>query len=318
MGITEIRGAPDMREPDQAELDREASVRTALWIDALYDLVIVSAALTTGSLTMLSEAVRAIIMLALLVYSFMVLRAIHRGRLSRFEFGAHKLECLVTLGLAISFVLSAAWIIGVTVETVFSDRPGASPLGLATAALVNAANLALNGLNYDIVRRRAHGGNSESFRSQLSARRIMFLCSAILQVTLTAAVLASDPLAAVVFDAIGAIFVTGLIIRGAFGMFASSIPVLLDARPDGDVAERLRSALARELPAARVVSLRARRTGEGVHAEIGLTADATVTAACLAGLEDRLAPALGKAGQGLQLTIVPERPASAAMPPGAP
>ena len=62
----------------------------------------------SGSLTMLSELVRGAFLIAIELYTRWLLFAIHRGRLSRFEFGTGKIEQLVWVVIGCCLVFGAA------------------------------------------------------------------------------------------------------------------------------------------------------------------------------------------------------------------
>lgn len=130
-----------MREPTAEERARE---RPDLWtnlVDAGTLSLLILAAITSGSLTISSEAVRAVLLVAVSFYAYGLMWALHRGRLDHFAFGVGKLEQFVRAIVGLALVIAALWVAAHVVSTVFAAKPPASPLALVLAALVNALDL---------------------------------------------------------------------------------------------------------------------------------------------------------------------------------
>ena len=79
----------DATPEQQAE---ENSVRFGLIGDAGLIVLIVLTGILGGSLTILAEAIRTCLMILSELFSFVVMRRIHRGQLADLEFGTGKLE----------------------------------------------------------------------------------------------------------------------------------------------------------------------------------------------------------------------------------
>ena len=208
----------------------------------------------------------------------MVMRRLHRGRLTVFEFGSRKLEQLVNLVIAGGMLAGAMWILADTYQLITGADAVGSPAGFAVAGIVAGLNFYTNAIALDGVRRAAQGGGSLIMQGQLQARRVKVVSSAFVQLTLTIAALSTDATVIVCADAIGALFVCGFIVHAAFVMIRTGLPDLIDQA----VTEELQAAINRVLAKHfddyhRLDHVRTRRSGETVYAEVALGFESTLT-----------------------------------------
>jgi divalent metal cation (Fe/Co/Zn/Cd) transporter len=266
---------PQLTEQQQG---RERAIQFALVMDVLLMAACTVAAVIAGSVTMIAELVRGLLMTAIEVFALLVMRRIHRGRMTILEFGSRKLEQLVNLLIAGGLLAGAAWILLDVVKLVSGvDDPG-SPAGFAVAAIATGVNLYINVLALDSMRRAARGGGSLIMQGQLQARIVKVVSSAFVQLTLTIAALSTDAAIIVGCDAVGALFVCGFIIHSAVGMLRAGLPDLIDQ----SVAEETQAAINRVLAKHfddydRLDQVRTRRSGETVYAEVALAFKSTLT-----------------------------------------
>jgi len=262
----------------EQQLARERAIRFALVMDITLMAAYAVAAVIAGSVTMIAELVRGLLMTAIEALALVVMRRIHRGRLTALEFGSRKLEQLINLVIACGLLAGAAWIILDVVKLLSGvDDPG-SPVGFAFAGIATGVNLYFNVLALDSIRRAARGGGSLIMQGQLQARLVKVVSSGFVQLTLTIAALSSDAVVIVWADAAGALFVCGFIIHSAFGMIRAGLPDLIDQ----SVAEEAHAAINRMLAKhfddyERLDQVRTRRSGATVYAEVALAFTATLT-----------------------------------------
>ena len=257
------------RVPTPEEKAKERSVLYSDIADVGIIFLQVSFAIITGSLTLLSESVRSIMMLAVEFYSLWLLAAVHRDRLKHFKFGIGKVEQFVWLLIGLGLFGSGLWIASKVVESMFSVQLAPTPLGLAFAAIVNAINFLVNGLSFYSMYAASQANDSDIFRAQLKSRGVKLGNSLFLQVTLTIGALSSDPVIALALDALGAGFVSGVMVISGVSMIARSLPDLLDAPISGSLEERMTSAIeATSRSTEDLVDIRTRRSGQSPHVEI--------------------------------------------------
>jgi Co/Zn/Cd efflux system component len=185
-----------MREPTSEQRAKERSFLFGNLADVGTNTLLLVMAIATGSLTMLSEAARSWLMLTISFYSYWLMRALHRERLTQYEFGVGKIEQFAWVVIGLNLVVAALWVSRSVVVTVFSTEPAATPLGLTLSAMVNAINLLVNFAGWHAMRVATRNDPSGVFAAQLRARLTMLLSSLFLQITLTVAALAKDELIA--------------------------------------------------------------------------------------------------------------------------
>ncbi len=236
-----------MRGPTKEERAKEVSLFYTNLADTGMVALLIVTAITTGSLTMLGESVRGVLLLSIQFYSIWMLNAVHRDRLTRYEYGIGKIEQFVWVVVGIGLWFGAFWVAQTIVETIVSAEPPASPRGLATAAIVNAINLLINSLGLLAMYAASRDRESGIFGAQIRVRVGMLLVTLILQVTLTVAALAKDPGIALVMDAAGACLCVYFKLRRGFGMIAQGLPDLLDAPAKRELGALIRRTAARKI-----------------------------------------------------------------------
>jgi divalent metal cation (Fe/Co/Zn/Cd) transporter len=160
--------------------------------------------------------------------SLAVIRHLHRGRLTGFDFGTGKIEQLCCIAIACGLAIGAAWVADDAVMLVLAGESTASPLGLRLAAVVGAINVFINFVAFDKVRQAARGRPSSIMEAQTRARRARLVASLVVQATMTGAAVALDPLVVAWLDGVGALLVSGIMVAATLGLLRESVPDLLD------------------------------------------------------------------------------------------
>lgn len=262
---------PASREPTPEQRAKERAVLFTSIADVAIVAAMALTAIGTGSLTMLGEATRGGLMTAVEIYALAVLRAVHRHRLARFQFGIGKVEQIFNLVIGVSLCLSGVWVAERMVVALLTDLQPSAPLAMAVAAVVNAINLSINLLGWLAMLAAARSDNSPIFRAQRRARGVKTACSILLQSALTIAALTGEPTVALALDAAGAGFVAAVMLVNGSRMMAACAPDLLDHALTNDDRAQIQAVIDAE--AARwnhPLRLRTRRCGGRVQAEIVL------------------------------------------------
>lgn len=266
------------------ERSKERSILVAVVADACIIVAMLLAGLAGGSLTIIAECIRASLMLLIEIFSFVVMRRVHRATLFNLDFGTGKLERIANLAIATSMLLGSVWIAHSAWGVIEGNRHLGSPLGLTIAAMIAAVNTWINVVTYDGMRRAARHGKSVIMQAQLQARLVKLASSLFVQVTMTIAAVTSDGTVAVWAEATGALFVAGFLLWNAVGMFRTGLPDILDR----SVGEEIQIAINRALAAhfddyALLGRVRTRRSGNSVFVELVLAYDRTLPMADVAG-----------------------------------
>jgi divalent metal cation (Fe/Co/Zn/Cd) transporter len=190
------------------------------------------------------------------------------------------------------------------VDTILTAKPAAGPLDLTSAAIVNSINTLVNVLGWFAMVAASGAADSEVFRAQLRARFTMLVSSLFVQATLTVAALAKDDAIALILDAVGAIFVTCLMLFNGFSMMARALPSLLDAPASTKLGALIRRAVAGVMPEDDIVSIRTRRSGRAAYAQVTLSGAAVTSVAALRDRTTAINDALRREGAEVDLTVV--------------
>lgn len=293
------------RAPTAEERGKERSFFYSNMADVGTNALLVLAALGSGSLTMLSEAIRSMLMLCASLYAYWVLIAVHRGRLTRFAYGVGKLEQLVWVVVGVALALSGLWVSQKVFAAVFHSGLPPSPFGLTAAAVVNSVNTLINILGWHAMYTASSGDRSGVYGAQLRARFTMMTSSLFLQTTLTVAALAKDDVVALVLDAVGAAFVAGLMLYNGISMIGRALPDLLDAPVAGDLATLIRRTVADVLPAEQTRSIRTRRSGRTTFVEVAVVESAFPSVVALCDVRAAITESLRREGAEVDLAVVP-------------
>jgi cation diffusion facilitator family transporter len=255
---------------DQTARAHERSMAFALLLDCSIGTVYLLVALVSGSLTLAAETIRGWLLNAVEIYALVVMRRINRGRFAEFEFGAGKLEQMCNVAIAVSMLVGAAWIAYHALGLLLVPLAGA-PLGMALAAAAGAINSFINYIAWDEVRRAARRGRSTIMHAELQARVAKLISSGIVQLAMTVAALAADPVIAAWADGLGALFVSGYIVVTAIGMLRTGLPDLLDRSVDEAMQIAVLRALALQFDMYDSLDrVRSRRAGSSIFVEVRL------------------------------------------------
>jgi divalent metal cation (Fe/Co/Zn/Cd) transporter len=259
-----------MRAPTPEEKAKEDAILYTTLADVAIVLVTFLFAVLTLSLTLIGETLRMTLMMGD-VYTFFVLRAVHRDQLRKYRFGIGKVEQVCNLGIGVALVVGGLWVAQQVFDTLLFGQDAASPLGLAIAAVVSAVNTLINVLGWFAMRVAARHDDSLIYRAQLRSRMVSVVASLIVQATLTVAVLVKDPLVSVWLDGLGATFVAWIMLSIGLRMMWEATPDLLDRAVPDRVGEQIRSVLATAgLAPEEPVRMRTRRSGGITQVELAL------------------------------------------------
>ena len=89
---------------------REAALLLAAILDGFIGALLLAVGLAGDLLTCLAESMRGNMMWTIDLVSLAVLRRLHRGRLSGFDFGTRKIEQLCSIAIACGLIAAALWL----------------------------------------------------------------------------------------------------------------------------------------------------------------------------------------------------------------
>lgn len=274
--------------------ERERALLSAAILDFAFIGMLLGIGIGAHSLTNLAEGVRALLMALVDLVALTVMRRLHRGRLSGFDYGTSKIEQLCSIAIAISLAVGALWVGWIAAGVAMAAHSDATPLGLSLAALSGAINLFVNVITWENVRQATRGRPSAIMEAQLSSRTTKLVSSMLVQVTMTIAAIAKDPVIVAGADALGALLVCGVMARAAWGLLAEAIPDLLDRSTNHVAGPVLRQAATALPPGFTLGGFRSRGTPRSFALEVTLACAANTDVAAARQAEARLATALAE------------------------
>jgi len=259
----------------QALSQAERTLLYASLADLCMAAPLLSLGFLSGSASAASEAVRALLLWAIDIFSLTMLLLVNRHRFSRFEFGIEKIQIAVQVVIALGMCVSVVFI-SIRIWHGFSE--GAHPPNYMLTVLftvVSYVNVLVNIVALHKMRASERMRPSLILRGQIKNRAVMLASSAVATLSAGCVIIADPPIFAYV-DSIGALVVLGVIVYTMVQMMYSSIMTLLDA----PIEEREKLLVFREIAErfdhwSSIAFVRTRRVGYSKYIEIGLTFDET-------------------------------------------
>jgi divalent metal cation (Fe/Co/Zn/Cd) transporter len=255
------------------------------------------------SLTCLAEGIRGGLMTLIDLVALLVIRKIHRGVLQGFDYGTGKIEQLCSIGIALGLAAGAIWVGYDALGMAMRGHSEATPLGLSLAAVVGALNLLVNFISWDSVRQATLGRPSAIMSAQLHARTTKLVASLLVQVTMTIAAVAKDPVLVAIADAVGAMMVCVVMAHAALRLMLEAVPDLLD-RSIAHVAQPALELALAVLPAGmRFAGFRSRGTPRAFVLEVRLACRDGTDAQDVGRAERQLASELRRLLPDIELSV---------------
>lgn len=288
--------------------EQEHSVLFGLLADSGIIALMIPIAIFGGSLTLMAESIRCVMMMMIEFFAYNVMRRVHRGKLQDMEFGGGKLEQIANFVMALGMLGAAAWIAYKAFTVISGHEPVGTPLGLALAAIIGAVNAYINFVAWRAMRHASRGETTLVMLGQLRARMVKLVSSLVVLLAMTVAAWSTDNVVVTWADALGSIFVAAFIVWNAWGMLRSSIPDLVDRTAGPAVHETVNNVLvtlAGEYE--RLDRIRSRRSGRVVFVEVVLTFQPSLTIAEVNERIDRVKRAMQEKIEHLEVSILTTR-----------
>jgi divalent metal cation (Fe/Co/Zn/Cd) transporter len=286
-----------------AQRRRESALLLAAVLDGFIGLMLLVVGLAGDSLTCLAESLRGNMLWTIDLVSLAVLRRIHRGRLSGFDFGTGKIEQLCCIAIACGLLIGAGWMAHDAINLIVVGHSVASPVGLRLAAVVGAINVFINFVAWDKVRIAAEGRRSTIMDAQCRVRRARLLSSVLVQISMTAAAVAQDPLLVAWFDAVGTLMVCVVMVLASRALWREAVPDLLDRSTNALVGPALEQATRRFPADFTLAAFRSRGTSRALTLEVALDCAASTDVAALRRVASIIADDIAAALPGVDINL---------------
>lgn len=218
----------------RAQREQERSLLTAIGLDAGTLFAIIIAAATSGSLTVLAELLRGALLYTIEIITFITMWRSHRGKFAEFEYGIGKIERVITILIAGGLFFSAIYTLNSAIGRLSQPTILPTP-AMIFAVVVASTNLGVNLFCTGDFIRSNESEKSLILDSQIRSRLVKTIASAIVVAVLVIATWLSDPKAATLIDAAGALFATVYMATIGVQLLKESLPDLMDrALPERD------------------------------------------------------------------------------------
>ncbi|SHI80192.1 Divalent metal cation (Fe/Co/Zn/Cd) transporter [Roseomonas rosea] len=223
-------------QPDAAALRRERSILIACLLDCAVIIPYVAFGLAANSLTMVAEAMRGGAMVTLELVLLVVLRRIHRGRMTEYDYGVGKLEQFANLAIGVVMGACGLWLLFSAV-TRWWHPPEQAGLGLLLGTALAFANLALNALALRALWLAGRDGTSAIMTVQIRSRVVKLLSSVLVAIAIGvnagAELLGNAPgWLGPLAEALGTGFVGIVMVQLSISLWREAVPHLLDRSLD--------------------------------------------------------------------------------------
>ena len=233
-----IVNAPNPAAPllDNAAHRRERSVLVACLLDCSILLPYAVVGVLANSLTMVAETLRGGLMVALELVLLVVLRRIHRGRTTEYDYGVGKLEQFANLAIGVVTGACGVWLLFSAVTRWWSP-PEQAGLGLIFATVLAITNLGVNGAALRSLWLAGKDGTSAIMTVQIRSRVVKLFSSVLVAVAIgvntAAEVLGGAPAwLSPLAEALGTGFVGLVMVQLAVSLWREAVPHLLDRSLD--------------------------------------------------------------------------------------
>ena len=265
---------PPLSTPDAAALARERSILLACALDLVLIVPYFLVGLYANTLTLVAEAMRGVLMVGLEVILWVMLRRIHRGRTTEYDYGVGKLEQFANLSIGVAMGALGVWLLLAAI-----GRWGApeeqDALGMVLASVAALVNLVLNGVSLRALWLAGRDGTSAIMTVQIRSRTVKLVASAVVAVAILVNagtdILHGPGWLAPAAEAAGTVFVGLVMIQLCVSLWREAVPHLLDRSLDEARQASINRALARHFSDYdALLGVRSRIAGKQAYVDIAL------------------------------------------------
>lgn len=180
----------------------ERALLFSLFADGCVISVMAPIAILGGSLTLIAESIRFVMMMIIEYFAYAVMWRVNRRKLQDMEFGGGKLEQVVNFVTGLAMLGASIWIVYKAIAVIAGHAPVGTPLGLALAAIIGAVNAYINVIIWKKMRDASQGEATLVMLGQLRARMVKLVSSFVVLLALTVAALSTDHMVVAWADAL--------------------------------------------------------------------------------------------------------------------
>jgi divalent metal cation (Fe/Co/Zn/Cd) transporter len=206
---------------------REAALLSGNLLDLAISIAMAVVAVWSNSLSLLADLLRGTPQMAIGFVLYGLMRRIHRGRLTEYDYGTRKVEQFANLVAGSVLILAALWLVlrMLARHALPEEQPA---LGLLAALGVGLLNFAINVGVLLALWRAARGGGSLILRGQVLTRLSMTIASGCVAVAIAVNTVLAGSFAGVLADLAGTAVVVVMMLGFGGRLVGEAVPHLLD------------------------------------------------------------------------------------------
>jgi ferrous-iron efflux pump FieF len=294
------------RQPLATERAAEKAILLGISTDLVTLALCSVVGIWSGSLTMIADCLRGVILVSFSVFSLIALRRINRGYYSLYDYGTGKLEQMFSLVVSLELACAAAALAFKAFERLQGEPDAANGSAMVLAVALVTLNFVVNGWQFFIIRKAARNSESPIVRSQMASRRVKTIASFVVVIAVAMAGLTAGQPLAVWADSLGTLFVAAYMVKAAWGILKSALPDLLDRTLDEDMQTVINRHLAEHFDEYdNLIRVRSRRTGTAVLIELELGFVASMTIGAIQPVIDALRGGIEADIPNARATVIP-------------
>lgn len=282
-----------------------------LLLDAAIFFPYAAIAIWSNSLTLLGEAIRGGLLILLELYLFLLLRRIHRGRLTAYEYGTGNLEQFGNLAVGSAMIGAALWMVA-SIAMRWAAPPDHPTGGLLFGIIAALLNLGLNLAALRSVWLAGRDGTSIILAGQIRARLSKTVSSTVVVLVAIINAAAAGHWIGTVADLMGAAFVVCVLISLGARLWREAMPALVDQTLNETRQAAINQVLARHFDRFDALGrVRSRQAGGGAVVELHLGFDGSRRLSEVQAVADDIASDVSRLIPGAEVIVVPFEAASA-------
>ena len=295
--------------PDKAALARERSILLACLLDLAVIIPFILIGLYANTLTLVAEALRGTLMVGLELVLWSMLRRIHRGRTTDYDYGVGKMEQFANLSIGVAMGAMGAWLLFAAFER-WGVPEAQRSTGMVVASLAALGNLVLNAVSLRALWLAGRDGTSAIMTVQIRSRAVKLVASAIVAASIAVNAVANLLLApawvAGTAEAAGTVFVGLVMIQLCVSLWREAVPHLLDRSLDEARQTSINRALAGHFAHYdALMAVRSRIAGKQAHVDIALGFEPQRTIGEIQTVTDAVSRELNDLIPGSSVTVTP-------------
>lgn len=287
------------------ERQREQAVFLAFILDCLLLPLAAWVALQVGSLTLIAEVLRGILLVIIAIFSWLTLRRIHRRRTGGYDFGLGKVEQILSLlvGLLLCVSLGFVWY-----KAVQHGGTGAHEVTALSflAVAITFTNLCINAVPLVPLGRALKSGHSVLVLTQFRTKFAKTIGSAVVTVCVAINQLSGNLEVSRMADLAGVTIVTLVTLHAVYELLKSAIPDLLDRTLPESHQFKINEVLIKHFHAFETLMwCHSRQSGSHAEVHVGLGFPRDMSFGRVAEITEAVADDIRAALPGSHVTVTP-------------